>query len=74
MMITSDEESFEVETDPFYAEDLRQMQKAVNYRDWQFRMVEPFLGKRVLEMGDGIGNFTPQHASSGRSVTKEEKS
>jgi len=72
MMITSDEESFEVETDPFYAEDLRQMQKAVNYRDWQFRMVEPFLGKRVLEVGGGIGNFTPQLASDGRNVTSLE--
>ena len=68
-MITSDEESFEVETDPFYAEDLRQMQKAINSRDWQFRMVDPFLGKRVLEVGGGIGNFTPQLASGGRSVT-----
>lgn len=66
------EASDSVETDPFYAEDLRQMEKAVNYRDWQFRMVEPFLGGRVLEIGGGIGNFTPQLASEGRSVTSLE--
>jgi len=70
--MTADEPSFEVETDPFYAEDLRQMEKAVNYRVWQFRMVEPFLGKRVLEVGGGIGNFTSQLASDGRIVTSLE--
>lgn len=70
--MTRNEEPFQVETDPFYAEDLRQMEKAVNYRDWQFRMVEPFLGQRVLEVGGGIGNFTPQLASGGRHVTSLE--
>ena len=70
--MTPAEDANSVETDPFYAEDLRQMEKAVNYRDWQFRMVEPFLGGRVLEVGGGIGNFTPQLASNGRSVTSLE--
>lgn len=64
--------SFQVETDPFYVEDLRQMERAVNYQDWQFRMVEPFLGKRVLEVGGGIGNFTLQLAADGRNVTSIE--
>ena len=65
-------ELFPVEVDPFFAEDLRQMERAVNYRDWQFRMVEPFLGKRVLEIGGGIGNFTPQLAGNHRDVVSLE--
>lgn len=44
------------------------MERAVNYRDWQFRMVEPFLGKSVLEIGGGIGNFTLQLAGDSRRV------
>ncbi len=63
---------FEVEVDPFYAEDLRQMERAVNYRRWQFEMVEPYLGKHILEVGGGIGNFTPQLAEGGRSVVSVE--
>ncbi len=43
--------TFSVAVDPFYAEDLRQMERAVNYRRWQFEMVEPFLQGRVLEVG-----------------------
>lgn len=58
--------------DPFYAEDLRQMELAVNYRRWQFEMVEQFLGKHVLEVGGGIGNFTLQLAEGGRKVVSVE--
>ncbi len=64
--------TFSVAEDPFYAEDLRQMERAVNYRRWQFQMVEPFLQKRVLEVGGGIGNFTSQLAENGRSVVSVE--
>lgn len=64
--------TFPVAVDPFYAEDLRQMERAVNYRRWQFEMVEPFLQKRVLEIGGGIGNFTSQLAENGRSVISVE--
>jgi SAM-dependent methyltransferase len=64
----STDDSLSVAIDPFYAEDLRQMAQAVNYRDWQFRMVEPFLGERVLEVGGGIGNFTLELAGNNRSV------
>lgn len=34
------------------------MKLAVNYFDWQRRMVLPHLGQRVLEIGCGVGNFT----------------
>ncbi len=58
--------------DPFYVEDLRQMQRAVNYRRWQFEMIEPFLGERILEVGGGIGNFTPWLAEKSREVVSVE--
>ena len=66
------QDTFPVAVDPFYAEDLRQMERAVNYRRWQFEMVEPFLGKNVLEVGGGIGNFTLQLAGGGRRVVSVE--
>ena len=65
-------ESFAVEIDPFYVEDLRQMARAQNYQRWQFQMVAPFLGGEVLEVGGGIGNFTPQLASIAKFVTSLE--
>jgi SAM-dependent methyltransferase len=65
-------EPFAVEADPFYVEDLRQMARAQNYQRWQFEMVAPFLGGEVLEVGGGIGNFTPQIASVARQVTSLE--
>jgi len=34
------------------------MSKAVNYFAWQGRLVKPELGRRVVEVGCGIGNFT----------------
>jgi len=66
------EESFTVQADPFYIEDLRQMARAQNYQRWQFQMVAPFLGGEVLEVGGGIGNFTPQLAAVARFVTSLE--
>ena len=65
-------DSFAVEVDPFYVEDLRQMARAQNYQRWQFQMVAPFLSGEVLEVGGGIGNFTPQIASVAKSVTSLE--
>ena len=65
-------ESFAVEVDPFYVEDLRQMARAQNYQRWQFQMIAPFLGGEVLEVGGGIGNFTPQLASAAHFVTSLE--
>ncbi|HEX9048648.1 MAG TPA: class I SAM-dependent methyltransferase [Verrucomicrobiae bacterium] len=63
---------FAVEVDPFYVEDLRQMAKAQNYQRWQFEMVARFLTGNVLEVGGGIGNFTPQIAGVAQSVTSLE--
>jgi len=54
---------FSVELDPFYVEDLEQMSRAHNYRRWQFKMVAPYLRGTILEIGGGIGNFTPELAS-----------
>jgi len=62
------DESFAIEVDPFYVDDLRQMARAQNYQHWQFEMVAPFLGGDVLEVGGGIGNFTPQLASVAKSI------
>ncbi len=38
--------------------DLEIMAHAHNYRGWMFRQIEPFIGRRILEIGAGIGNFT----------------
>jgi len=38
--------------------DLEVMSQAVNYRQWMYRRIEPFIGQRILEVGAGIGNFT----------------
>jgi len=65
-------DSFAVEVDPFYVEDLRQMARAQNYQRWQFQMVTPFLHGEVLEVGGGIGNFTPRLAGVARFVTSLE--
>jgi SAM-dependent methyltransferase len=61
-------ESFAVEVDPFYADDLQQMARAENYRRWQFDIVAPFVTGTVLEVGGGIGNFTPELAEIATSV------
>ena len=38
--------------------DLALLNKASNYRDWLFSLIEPYLGQRLLEIGAGIGNHT----------------
>lgn len=63
---------FSVEEDPFFAEDLRQMAKAVNYRRWQFKMISPYVRGRVLEVGGGIGNFTADLARAAEMVVSIE--
>jgi SAM-dependent methyltransferase len=42
----------------FTLEDQRQMTRAKNYFAWQSRLVVRELGRRVVEVGCGIGNFT----------------
>ncbi len=44
--------------DSFIAEDLEQMKYARNYNIWLFSLLKPYLGKRILEIGPGIGNLT----------------
>src|SRR5579863_1819000 len=61
-------ETFEIAEDPFFAQDLAQMAKAVNYRRWQFRLIAPYLTGKVLEIGGGIGNFTADLAGAADSV------
>ncbi len=34
------------------------MAKATNYNRWLFNNIKPYLGKRILEVGSGIGNIT----------------
>jgi SAM-dependent methyltransferase len=38
--------------------DQERMAQAANYFAWQGRLVTPHLGRRVVEVGCGIGNFT----------------
>jgi SAM-dependent methyltransferase len=40
------------------AETLELLAEAPRYNRWQFDMVAPYLGKRILEVGAGIGNMS----------------
>jgi 2-polyprenyl-3-methyl-5-hydroxy-6-metoxy-1,4-benzoquinol methylase len=42
----------------YTVEDQQRMTRARNYFAWQARLILPELGRRVLEIGCGIGNFT----------------
>ena len=44
------------------------MARAHNYRRWQFRLIAPYVRGNVLEVGGGIGNFTPDLAHVAESV------
>lgn len=39
-------------------QNLDRMSKTVNYNNWVYKLIKPFMGKRVLEIGCGIGNMT----------------
>jgi SAM-dependent methyltransferase len=65
-------EMLPIEEDPFYVADLLQMSRAENYRRWQFEIVAPHVRGRVLEVGGGIGNFTPELARVATWVTSIE--
>jgi SAM-dependent methyltransferase len=54
--------------DAFTCQDLIQMSKAKNYVQWQFSLIKDFLGKRIVEIGGGIGTFTTLLAKTGASV------
>jgi SAM-dependent methyltransferase len=44
--------------DPAGAETLEIMQAAPRYNRWQYDRVAPFLGRRICEVGSGIGNMS----------------
>lgn len=50
-------------SDDFIAEDLRMMELAPQYNKWLFELIRPYLGRRIFEVGAGIGNMTAQFLS-----------
>src|SRR5262249_24342991 len=44
-------------SDPGYQTLLR-LSRAERYNRWMFRQIAPYLGRRVLEIGSGLGNLT----------------
>ena len=42
------------------AETLEILAAAPRYNAWQFEMIAPFLGRRILEVGAGIGNMSEE--------------
>ncbi len=49
---------FDSETEDIVYQTLQRMKKLHRYNQWIFLKFRPFLGKRVLEIGSGIGNIT----------------
>lgn len=56
--------SHEPAADPAGAETLEIMRAAPRYNAWQYERIAPFIGRRVLEVGSGVGNIS-QHIVSG---------
>jgi glycosyltransferase involved in cell wall biosynthesis len=49
---------FDSETEDIVYQTLQRMKKLHRYNRWVFSKFRPFLGRRVLEIGSGIGNIT----------------
>ena len=49
---------FDSETEDIVYQTLQRMKKLGRYNQWIFSKFKPFLGRRVLEIGSGIGNIT----------------
>jgi len=49
---------FDSETEDIVYQTLQKMKKLRRYNQWIFLKFRPFLGRRVLEIGSGIGNIT----------------
>jgi glycosyltransferase involved in cell wall biosynthesis len=49
---------FDSETEDIVYQTLQKMKKLHRYNQWIFLKFRPFLGRRVLEVGSGIGNIT----------------
>ena len=47
-------------------ETLEDLSEAVNYNHWIYKMLSPYLGQRILEIGCGTGNITASLASHGK--------
>lgn len=43
---------------PQVSTDLALLENAMNYTKWQFSLCRPYVGKRTLEIGAGLGNYT----------------
>jgi SAM-dependent methyltransferase len=54
------------------AEVLEDLTQAVRYRGWLADRCEPWLGRDVLEVGSGLGDYAAAWASPGRRVTATE--
>lgn len=50
------------------AETLEIMSAAPRYNAWQFEQIAPFVGRRVLEVGSGIGNMSEHIVAGGREL------
>jgi len=54
--------------DPAGAETLAIMSAAPQYNRWQYDVVAPFIGRRVLEVGSGIGTMSREIVDAGRDL------
>ena len=57
-MQTAPRHSFPKPSAEYTVRDQERMKFAGNYFDWQARLVAPYVGRRVIEIGCGVGNFT----------------
>lgn len=46
-------------------------EKARNYNCWLFEVIKPYLGKRVLEIGSGLGTFTKMFSAKNFVIASE---
>ncbi|HZO62312.1 MAG TPA: class I SAM-dependent methyltransferase [Gaiellaceae bacterium] len=56
---------------PGQGETLHRMEEAPNYNRWLLSRAAPYLGRRVLDVGAGLGTFTEQLAAGRRVVALE---
>ena len=61
---------FDSETEDIVYQTLQRMKKLRRYNQWVFSQFRPFLGKRILEIGSGIGNITKFLLSFAQSLSK----
>ena len=47
------------------------LEKAVRYQQWIINTIQPYLGKRILELGAGIGNMSRWFTSADRLILTE---